>query len=343
MAGPSHTGPGAPPLHTTVPPKVTRRRRRLVQEMLVLQNKQLEQLAIREAAALLPVLQTAERELSAQLVRWLGHPDGAQRFTAQHLRNALLAVNHAMVRLGNLADLEATMTRTLGRAGMAAAQLSIGHLKNELARFAGMFDGSIHPLSFNEAAIIAEGRAMLIPRYPTSAARYVGAIRTDIRNRLAVGHAKNQTFDQMTRDLQAHGGPRGLVVLQQRRTGAIVEQIPEGLFRRHRYFAERVVRTESVNAYNETHLRAIRAVATEDPEILQRWDASVDRRVCSICREMDGQVVEVGREFRGGVTRPPAHPNCRCALTPWKKHWPALNGMGPDVDADTDNARQRLA
>ncbi len=342
MAGPSQTGPRGPQLHTVVPPKVTRRRRRLVQEMLVLQNKQLEQLAIREATALLPVLQQAERELSAQMVKFLGQPNGAQRFTAQHLRNALLAVNHAMVKLGNMADLEAVMARTLGRSGLAAAEMSIGHLKNELARFAGMFDGSIHPLSFNEAAIIADGRAMLIPRYPTSAARYVGGIRTDIRNRLAVGHAKNQTFDQMTRELQTHGGPRGLVVLQQRRTGAIVEQIPEGLFRRHRYFAERIVRTESVNAYNETHKRAIEAIAAQDPEMCQRWDASVDRRVCSICRDLDGMVIGVGEAFNGHP-RPPAHPNCRCALTPWKKHWPALEGMGPKVDADTDNARQRLA
>lgn len=311
--------------------------------MLVLQNKQLEQLAIREATALLPVLQQAERELGAQLVRFLGSPDGAQRFTAQHLRNAQLAVTHAMVRLGGLADLEAVMTRTLGRSGMAAAQLSIGHLKNELARFAGMFDGSIHPVSLNEAAIIAEGRAMLIPRYPTSAARYVGQIRTDIRNRLAVGHAKNQTFDQITRELQAHGGPRGLVVLQQRRTGSIVEQIPEGLFRRHRYFAERIVRTESVNAYNLTHRRALESIASQDPELCQRWDASVDRRICPVCRELDGKVVEIGSSFPGGLQQPPAHPNCRCAVTPWKKHWPALEGMGPEVDADTDNARQRLA
>lgn len=301
-----------------------------------MQNQQLEQLSLAEAKALLPVLQQAQHELEVQFRRWVGTPGNDERFTAQHLRNARLAVNHAMVRLGGMAALAEVAEMTIGSAGMKSIQLSVLHLRDEVARFSSMFDGSVHAISLNEAAIVARGERMLIPRMRTSAARYVGDIRRDIQNRLAVGHAKNQTFEQMTRELVRHGGPRGVVAVRgvAGEAGSIVERIPEGLFRRYRYWGERIVRTESVNAYNETHKRSIRELAATDPAYLERWDASVDRRICPICRGLDGQTTEPGREFRGGYLRPPAHPCCRCALVPWKAHWPDLHGMGPDEPGD---------
>ena len=37
---------------------------------------------------------------------------------------------------------------------------------------------------------------------------------------------------------------------------------------------------------------------------------------CKICAQNEGQVVDIGRLFASGDMRPPAHPNCRCALAP---------------------------
>lgn len=37
---------------------------------------------------------------------------------------------------------------------------------------------------------------------------------------------------------------------------------------------------------------------------------------CKICAQNEGQVVDIGRPFASGDMRPPAHPNCRCALAP---------------------------
>ena len=37
---------------------------------------------------------------------------------------------------------------------------------------------------------------------------------------------------------------------------------------------------------------------------------------CKICAQNANQIMEIGRPFASGDTKPPAHPNCRCALAP---------------------------
>jgi len=45
----------------------------------------------------------------------------------------------------------------------------------------------------------------------------------------------------------------------------------------------------------------------------QEWQASSP---CDKCAVNEGAVVEIGSVFPSGVTQPPQHPNCRCALLP---------------------------
>lgn len=49
----------------------------------------------------------------------------------------------------------------------------------------------------------------------------------------------------------------------------------------------------------------------------QRWVVAFDERLCKVCRALHGQQVALGQPFmsiNGPVMRPPAHPNCRCAV-----------------------------
>lgn len=287
--------------------------------MLAHQGAQLEHVTAREIHALWPVLEEARRQLAAELARWLSRVDAADRFTAQQLRNALAMVDRVMRDV----DVEAAAGKVLHRVGADAERLSAEHLNAELARLAEWFEGSVHPVSIREAAVIAAGERELVARFDNSAARYAGDVRTDLRRQLALGMARNETFEETTRRLVRLGGPRGVVFLRGRagEPGSYAEQISEGLFTRYRGWASRLVRTEGVNAYNVVHQRGLEEAHAEDGAIEKRWDATRDLRTCPDCRYLDGEVVAVSARFSCGLLYAPLHPCCRCTVVPWKQVW----------------------
>jgi SPP1 gp7 family putative phage head morphogenesis protein len=61
----------------------------------------------------------------------------------------------------------------------------------------------------------------------------------------------------------------------------------------------------SVQAYREAHQEGV------------RWSPTPDARLCKLCAgNRDQGVIPIGQAFQSGVTAPPAHPNCRCAVLP---------------------------
>lgn len=310
-------------------------RKDLVQAVIAGQANELAEMSPRHIRALAPVLRQARHELEAELRSWLSNaPNGEERFTAQDRRNALLAVKRAERRLRGLAEVKRTMAQVLEDQAAEAGQFAMHHLVAQVAEFSMLFEGTPHFVTLPEAAQLAEWSGALIPHYRTSAARYAGRIQKDIRRILAVGMAKNETFAQVTRRLVGHGGPRGLVALKGviGEPGAIVEHIGEGLFRRYNYWAERIVRTEGMAAYNQLHQREMVELARQDSEYRKRWDASIDGRVCPVCRALDGEVVAVDAEFSIGVLSPPAHPYCRCVEVAWMEAWGSYSAFA-EVDA----------
>lgn len=298
--------------------------------------------------AVLPALVDTRAELRPGLARWLDQVrDGDKRFTAQAMRNALVNLEGAFVvareRLGP--EMLASLEDFGGRAG----RLSLANLEFELARFSSVFGMSVHPTQIPTAAVLAAGDRQLIPRYRTSAARYAGRVLEDMRHQFAVGVARGETFHQLSNRLRRLGGPRGLVALRgvAGDPGAIVEDISEGLFRRYRHWSERVVRTEMIHAYNLQHLGGIEALneqRDEDEEPFgKRWDATLDARVCPICRGLDGKVIAVGAAFgersnygAEPVTyqHPPAHPNCRCTVVAWHPSWAEVEGVSAERERE---------
>lgn len=278
--------------------------------------EQAARLPDRYVRALAPALADARAELRQDLERWLTQiPDGELRFTAQRYRQALLQLEHTLEVVEKRLPIE--VEGTLRAQGRAAGAMAIAHLEEEVAVFAAVFGHSVRPLQLAEAAILAEGSTQLIPRYRASAARYGKAMSTDIRRMLATGVVRGETFEELTRRLVKHGGPRGLVSLRGviGEPGAIAENISEGLFRRYNHWAERIVRTEGLHAYNVQHQTALEEADRQDPGYSKRWDAAADRRLCELCAELDGKVVELDGVFvrdRQGrdIPHPPRHPNC---------------------------------
>jgi hypothetical protein len=282
--------------------------------------------------ALAPALHEAQKELALDLAQWLrsaavrdketGHVviDAEARFTAQRYRAALAQIDEALARV---ADLEPAMGKALLDGSHRAGALAVEHVKRELAAWSPEFSGSVAPIPIREAAILAKGDRMLIPRFRTSAARYAGAVGEDIKRQLSIGMVRGESFFEMTNRMQRMGGPRGLVSLRGvlGEPGAVGDNIAEGLFRRYRSWSARVVRTEAMNSYNVAADASIAEVHKLDPEIERRWDATLDMRVCSDCAAMHGETAPVGGTFKGGLSGPPLHPCCRCATLCYRADW----------------------
>lgn len=280
----------------------------------------------RATAEFVPLLRGAIDELQRDLGDWLDRaPDGGTRFTAFHLQQVLQQLRGSLARI---AELRPDLQGSLEAGGDQAGALAARHVREQVAALSSQFEGSAYLVPIDEAALIATGRSLLIPRFRTSAARYVGNVRDDIRRQLALGVLRGETIDQLTDRLVRLGGPSGWVALRgiKGRPGAVVEKIGEGLFRRYRYWAERVVRTELMHAYNTQADIALEQAHAEDPAIKRRWNAAADWRLCPICAALDGAVVNVGEAFPGGYQTAPAHPNCRCNVGPWKEAWQSPAG-----------------
>lgn len=287
----------------------------------------LEPVALR---SVLPVLRHVRDELRRDLAAWLvTAPDGAERYTAQRMRVALRSVEAAIATAQRL---EPEMHKALRFGDEATGYLAASSLDNEIARFGSMFGESIRPVNIEAAAIVARGDQLLFKHHKVSAARYAGQVGDDIRHQLAVGVAKGETFAQLKARLVKMGGPAGRVMLRGREgdPNALAAVISEGLFQRHRYWAERLVRTELMHAYNLQHRAGIEllnsTLGPDEAPFVRRWNAAADRRVCPFCRALDNTTAPIEGPFQWGIMHPPAHPNCRCVEVAWHPSWGDIEG-----------------
>lgn len=301
-----------------------------VQAILRSNAEALVNLQMSEQRALLPLMKQAQKELGAELKKWIERtPDGELRWSAWKYRSAMLQL-HATT-----AKLEHALGARLTAGGDKAQKLALEHLVDEVGRFSKIFDGpnAMPPLRLNFASLLASGRASLVSRYETSRERYAwgkkGGVFQDLQNRLAVDILKGASVSETIDRLQEHGGPKGLVTLRGKATDedAIIELVPEGLFARYRWRAEMYVRTELAAAYGFQMRSGLFAARELLSDLEQRW--STDGGSCPlICRPMDGQTVPLEQQFLAGdgglVDHEPAHPNCMCRTGPWRAHWGAL-------------------
>jgi len=86
--------------------------------------------------------------------------------------------------------------------------------------------------------------------------------------------------------------------------------------RLHRYRANNIARTESAKAIGEGRREMWRQLeeqgVIDKSRIRRRWFTAMDERVCDVCEPLDGQTAPLDGEYEGGVSGPPAHPQCRC-------------------------------
>jgi hypothetical protein len=105
----------------------------------------------------------------------------------------------------------------------------------------------------------------------------------------------------------------------------LVDQVG-ALIARKKWWAERIVRTETSRAYNSATDAAIRAYNAEGTPLKKKIIAFFDNRTAYDSVYVHGQVRAPGEYFVDGAGRqylyPPARPNDREVIIPWSTRWP---------------------
>lgn len=290
------------------------------------------------AQRLIRLLTDADGILAAKLTRESeahGGPDA--RFTGASAISYRRQIGEVVQLVtGRLNGLTAQQARTAIATSMAD---TIGLLETLEQRFSGV----ARPLRVRQAQTIAgvaeQTRSTLLRQHATSVDRYGNAMIAKMEQTLGVGLVGGLTQAEMVASLTGHGGPTGAVSMAAVvRDGVVVrlrvEEIPEGLFQRYRYWAQRIVRTETANAYSAARLDGLYAARTHDfPDLKKKILAVFDNRTAPDSLGVHGQVRELEGFFQDGAgrsyQRPPARPNDRETVIPWREHWPDTSSTAP--------------
>ena len=76
--------------------------------------------------------------------------------------------------------------------------------------------------------------------------------------------------------------------------------------------AKKIAVTEVTRAYAEANQLVFQQTGVQR----RRWNAGNDELMCPVCRKLNQKVAGINEPFPGGIMLPPAHPSCRCWITP---------------------------
>lgn len=196
------------------------------------------------------------------------------------------------------------------------------------------FEGIVTPLRLRQAAELskakANARGMWGRDFPTTVDRYGDKMMSEFEEIIRAGFVAGSSMDDIIAALVGHGGPTGKVSMAATITPAGVlrvreSDIPEGLFVRHKYWAERIVRTEMLKAYNGARQVGLETTANDHPTLKRKILAVLDKRTAPDSVAVHGQIRGIKEHFVDGAGRsylyPPARPNDRETVIPWKEAW----------------------
>jgi SPP1 gp7 family putative phage head morphogenesis protein len=278
------------------------------------------QIANEVAALPYPVLQTigpliaqAELETARGLRQWIASGKGEDRFTAREYARVLVQLRSAF---DTIRRIEPTLADALGKGASRAGVLSVQHLTSLVDRNSRRFGTSLEaPIRLDLAKVLATGDG-LIPRFKASAARYSEGVRDQIRQQLAIGILKGETYTGLIDRLSQRSTIARAAGAEPTATTAA-----SGLLRGADYRLQRLVRTEMAHASDVQTMESFRQARQQIPSLRRQWCAALDMRLCPSCKEMHNAVSGPDGSFSAMLPGPPLHPNCRCVAVPWREAW----------------------
>ena len=253
-------------------------------------------LEARELRRMRGIYEQGRKELLASLAEVR-----ADTFTAQHLRSTQVQVESGIRAM--LKKLEQGDTFNL-------LDTSIAQTLDEIAFYEPTFrGGATGRIQIEALRRIAAPQNLLLNQYRVSMESYGASLIRDVQGRLGVNLVKRSSWRQMSLDVAGKLDGNAIVGAQ--------------------WKAERIVRTELVNALSVGHQVALETSAEILPGLKRQWDATLDSRTSSICETLNGRVREMNKPFGSylgqPVMRPPAIPNCRSRMVPWHADWVDLD------------------
>lgn len=277
------------------------------------------------------------------------------RWTGAQAQAAQIMIAQAVVQVGqHLKDGLEDYSAALVNRGITDA---VGTLKALEAKHTG----TTRVLALDDAMQLdarARGvRSSLLRQHATSVDRYGSRMIGEFQRTLQVGIVQGVDGHTMIRRLVGeHGGPKGVVSLAARiLPDGTVQRLREadvggaGLFRANAYWAERIVRTELLYAYNSGTQAALEhEVDTDFPDLQRIILAHFDSRTAEDSVFVHGQVRGIREPFTDGAGRvymhPPARPNDRERVIPWRMAWGGPTGtLGPKSEERRREAAEEAA
>lgn len=261
---------------------------------------------------LLKLLRRAQKDVERRM--FLADRAGADpdAFTQERMRVALRqirAVTH---------DLTRGLGKVVRGAGGRAAEDAADHVVEHLAAAEEKFRGLVRPMALDEAAILDAGsrgadasilrRLLSDPDHPARAGileRYGTEVVGSFEDEMRVGLVSDKPWPEVRESL--------------------VDQSPF-LMKAPAHWAERILRTETSNAYNASALGSMKEANDQvGGDMVKILAATFDDRTAADSYAVHGQIRRLDEPFdtwQGPVMNPPARPNDREVVVPHRIGWP---------------------
>lgn len=294
-------------------------------------------------------LQEIETKLAADLAAAAAANGGTldARFTtrrAQAFREQCrLATEYAQQRLAGVSAARSTR----------AVAASVAHVERVLGTFEADHRGLSMPLPILTAAqrTAANGRAeaSVLRQRQSSVQRYGTAMIGDFEEGIRLGLARGKTSGEVIANLISVSPPGLAARLAATEPRSFPD--PKRGFVAKQYWAERIVRTETANAQNEANQQAIVEAVAPFPDLQRKILAVGDKRTAEDSIYVHGQVRGPSEPFTDGAgrvyLRPPARPNDRETVIPWRDAWAETKTTAkhdpPTVDELAERAERMRA
>lgn len=289
----------------------------------------------------LDVLRKADAQLSKKLHAIAKRRGGGEaRFTESsallYREQIRLVTEYVKLRMGGLTDAQAG--EAIAEAVKSAVALA--------TRLEERFTGITRPLNIHSQAIqddVARGTgASLIRQREASWERYGAAMTTKFETVLRAGSLMGMTNHDVISRLVQTGELGGINAarLHEESPGSFPE--PTG-YVNERYWAERIVRTETAYAYNAAALNTMQTAKNVDfPDLQKKILAHFDVRTAPDSVAVHGQIRPLDGYFRDGAGReylhPPGRPNDRESVIPWRKVWAELEETEQESESKVEAA-----